>query len=171
MFNGILQNIFQSWAIIFFWKSKGRILGELRVSFTSERLWLKPFKVSYENIGILNEVEYCESLLAQSEIFNYLNFFKIISLQLNHLKFQLKADYQSQTITFVHLDTFINKKISVTLHWLNLMFWWYQYTTPPQLQMLNYYNNNTLKSMHYTDTTWNFQAIIFLLLRNKLHSL
>ena len=72
--------------------------------------------MSYENIGILNEVEYCESLLAQSEIFNYLNFFKIISLQLNHLKFQLKADYQSQTITFVHLDTFINKKISVTLH-------------------------------------------------------
>ena len=167
----VFYKIFQSWAIIFFSKSKVGILGELRVSFTSERLWLQPFKVSYGNIGILNEVEYCESLLAQSEIFNYHHFFKIISLQLNHLKFQLKADYQSYAINVVHPDTFINKKISVTLHWLNLMFWWYQYTTPPQLQMLNYYNNNTLKSMHYTDTTWNFQAIIFLLLRNKLHSL
>ena len=41
----------------------------------------------------------------------------------------------------------------------------------PQLQMLNYYNNNTLKSIYYTGTTWNFQAIILLLLHNKLHSL
>ena len=30
---GILQNIFRSWAIIFFSKSKGHILDELRVSF------------------------------------------------------------------------------------------------------------------------------------------
>ena len=103
--------------------------------------------------------------------FQLLSFFKIISLNLNHLKFQLKRDYQGHAITLLHSDTIINKKISVTLHWLNLMFWCYQYTTPPQLQVLNYYNNNTLKSINYTDTTWNFQAIIFILLRNKLHSL
>ena len=52
-FNGILQNIFQSWAITF---SQSRILDKLGVSFTNERLWLKPFKVPYGNIGILNEV-------------------------------------------------------------------------------------------------------------------
>ena len=99
-------------------------------------------------------------------------FLKIISLHLNHLKFQLKADFQSHAITLVHPDTIIQKKKkSVTLQWLNLMFPCHKYTPPPQLQMLNYYNNNTMKSMHYTNTTWNFQAIIFLLLRNKLHSL
>ena len=93
------------------------------------------------------------SLLAQSEIFSYHHFLKIISLHLNHLKFQLKADYQSHAITLVHSDTIINKKISVTLHGLNLMLRSYQYTAPTQLQMSNYNNNNTLKSMHYTDTT------------------
>ena len=72
--------------------------------------------MSYGNIEILNEVSYCESLLAQSEIFNYHNFLKIISLHLNHLKFQLKADYQNHAITLVHPHTIINKKISVTLH-------------------------------------------------------
>ena len=35
----------------------------------------------------------------RSEIFNYHHFFKIISLHLNPLKFQLKADYQSHAIT------------------------------------------------------------------------
>ena len=103
--------------------------------------------------------------------FQLSSFLKIISLHLNHVKFQWKADYQSHAITLVHPDTIINKKISVTLHWLNLMFRCYQFTTPPQLQMLIYYNNNTLKSTHYTGTNWNFQVIIFLLLRNKLHSL
>ena len=33
MFNGILQNIFWSWAISFFSKSKGRALDKLRVAF------------------------------------------------------------------------------------------------------------------------------------------
>ena len=33
VFIGFLQKIFQSWAIIFFSKFKGRILDELRVSF------------------------------------------------------------------------------------------------------------------------------------------
>ena len=83
------------------------------------------------------------------------------------MKFQLKVDFQSHSITFVHPDTINKKNIYVTLHWLNLIFWCYQYTTPPQLQMLNYYNDNTLKSMHYANTTWNFQAIIFLSLRNN----
>ena len=32
-FIGVLQNICRGWAIIFFWKSKGRIVNELRVSF------------------------------------------------------------------------------------------------------------------------------------------
>ena len=57
--------------------------------------------------------------------------------------------------------------LTATLHWLNLMSWYYQYTKTLQLQILNYYNYNILKSMHYTYTTWNFQAIIFLSLRNN----
>ena len=76
--------------------------------------------------------------------FSIIIILKIISLHLNHLKFQLKADHKSNAITLVHPDTIINKKILVTLYWLNLMIWCYQYTTLPQLQMLNYYDNNTL---------------------------
>ena len=86
---------------------------------------------------------------------------------LNHLKFQLKMDHQSQPITLTHPDAINNKKMPVTLRWLSLMFWCYQYTTSVQLQMLNYYNGNILKSMHHTETTWNFQARIFLSLRNS----
>ena len=103
--------------------------------------------------------------MTQFEIFNYHHFFKIISLHLNHLKFQLKADYQSHPITLVHPYTINNKNISISLHWHNLIFWLYQYTSPPQLQMLNYYNDNTLKSMRYTHTTYNLQAITFQSLR------
>ena len=44
------------------------------------------------------------------------------------------------------------------------MFWCYQYTTSLQLQMVNYCNDNML--MHYTNTAWNFQSIIFLPLHN-----
>ena len=79
----------------------------------------------------------------------------------------LEISIKSHFITVAHRETTNKKNIYVTLHWLNLMFWWYQYTTPQQLQMLNYYNDNTLKSMHYTCTTWNFQAIILLSLRNN----
>ena len=46
--------------------------------------------------------------------FQLSSFFKIISLHLNHLKFQLKAESQSHAITLVHLDTIINKKSSAT---------------------------------------------------------
>ena len=106
-------------------------------------------------------------------MFSYHNFFKIISLKLNHLKFQLKADLQSHRNTFVHLDTISKKNIYVTLHWLNLIFWYYNTpsSSPPQktkkLQMLDYYSDNTLKSVHYANTTWNFQAFIFLSLRDN----
>ena len=130
-------------------------------------MWLKPFKVSYGNIGILHKVQHCEPLLVQSEIFNYHHFFKIISLQWYHLKFQLKADFQYHPITFVHPDIINKRNIYVTLNWLNVIFCCCHYTTSQQLQILNYYNDNTLKSMHYAYTTWNFQAIIFLSLRNN----
>ena len=43
-------------------------------------------------------------------------FLKIISLHLNHLKFQLKADYQSHAITLVHPDTIIQKKKNLLLY-------------------------------------------------------
>ena len=43
-------------------------------------------------------------------------FFKIISVHLNHLKFQLNADYQSHAVFLALPDIIINKKISVTPH-------------------------------------------------------
>ena len=57
-------------------------------------------------------------------------FLKIISLHLNHLKFQLKADYQSHAITLVHPDTIIQKKKKIcysTMTQLDV-----QYATPTQ---------------------------------------
>ena len=50
-FNGILQNTELSYH--FFSMYKGRILDELRVSFT-QNIVIKTFKVSYGNIGIHN---------------------------------------------------------------------------------------------------------------------
>ena len=80
----------------------------------------------------------------------------------NFTTHKLKADYQRHPSTLVYPVTINNKKISVTLHWFNLMFWFYQYTTTPQFQMLNYFKDKILTSMHCTYTTWDFQAIILL---------
>ena len=79
----------------------------------------------------------------------------------------MKFESKDHPITFVQPDIINKKNIYVSLNWLNVIFCCYQCTTSPQLLMLNYYNNNTLKSMHYTYTTWNFQAIIFLSLSNN----
>ena len=71
-------------------------------------------------------------------------FLKIISLHLNHLKFQLKADYQSHAITLVHPDTIIQKKKkSVTLQWLNLMF-----STLHLLNLCFESNNISISTLH-----------------------
>ena len=120
-----------------------------------------------------------------SILLEYLMKFNTVSLYWHNLKFsiiiifsrllhytfttwnlKLKVHYQSQLIKFVlvHPQTINLKTISVTLHWLNLMFWCYQYTTPQQLQMINCYNDSILKSIHYTYTTRNSQALTFLTL-------
>ena len=70
------------------------------------------------------------------------------------IEFNTAGTIKSYPITLAHPDTINNKEVYVTLHWLNLMFWCYQYTTPPQLQMVNCYNDDTLpKSIYYTNTT------------------
>ena len=101
-FNGILQSTELSYQ--FFSKYKGRILDKLRASFT-QKIVIKTFKESYRNIGIHNTL----SLYWNNLRFSIIIIFKIISLHINHLKCQLRSDYQSHAITFVHPDTIINK--------------------------------------------------------------
>ena len=49
---GIFQNIFQTWAIIFSQRSKGRILDELRVSFNKKSNHLIKNQTTAETDGI-----------------------------------------------------------------------------------------------------------------------
>ena len=102
VFVAILQNIFQSWAIIFFSKSKGRILDELRVSFNETdkekimketRRLKKPkfsqkpdtaIKFTKDNANIFSDYLF-ETVNSAIKTSNFLNCLKLVDLPLSKI--------------------------------------------------------------------------------------
>ena len=115
-------------------------------------LWI-PISILLEYLMKFNSVSLDWRTIWNSQSWSF--FLRLLHSTYTIWNFQFRANYQSHLIKLV-----LAQPQKINLKKLNLTIWCYQYTRPPQLKMVNRYNDNILNSMRYTYATSNFQAVM-----------
>ena len=119
-------------------------------------LWI-PISILLEYLMKFNSVSLDWRTIWNSQSWSF--FLRLLHSTYTIWNFQFRVNYPSHLIKLV-----LAQPQKINLKKLNLTIWCYQYTAPPELKMVNRYNDNILNSMRYTYATSNFQAVMSRLL-------